>query len=48
MTDCLYQTHEEYCALHSDGIDFRELCVQPFDYDDMVLVKEMKSQFGGD
>jgi len=24
---CIYLSHEGYCELHSDGIDFREPCV---------------------
>lgn len=27
MAECIYKTHDGYCTKHSDGIEFREPCV---------------------
>ena len=28
MSDCIYKTTDGYCELHSDGIEYREPCVE--------------------
>ena len=28
MIGCIYKTTDGYCELHSDGIEFREPCVE--------------------